>query len=178
MVTVPVPTYIDERGFDDHSVPRVDTTAELLALARGGVGGQSAIKFTIPAFDQPPDAPGLPRAHIMDSRFFGLHDEWFYFRLLNGQPVAGSGQTPVAQLQFRNVEQIYAWARAQPKGSLPLGLTWAGDRLYSPRFYDLSLNTNPRTLGVGSIVHFDAADATNTTGNGTDAWLLELEYSD
>lgn len=52
----PVPHFVDETGFDDHSVPSVVSVDELLALSRTGVGGQSVVKFVLPAFDLVDDA--------------------------------------------------------------------------------------------------------------------------
>ena len=42
MPSVAVPHYVDENGFDDHTVPSVATVEELPALSRLGVGGQTA----------------------------------------------------------------------------------------------------------------------------------------
>ena len=170
--TVPTPTYVDENGFDDHTVPTVATVDELMALSRSGVGGQAAMKFTIPEFDRPADAADLARVHLMDGNFYGLHDEWYYFRLLNGQPIPGSGVGAYAGEQFATVAEIYEWAHAQ-RGGLPLGLEFFGDRLYSSDFYDLALHGEPRAFGVGSIVRFPDAVA-----GADDHWLIELEYTD
>ena len=108
----------------------------------------------------------------MDGAFFDLHDEWYWFRLLNGQPIAGLDVAPVTEHRFGSIAEIRAWARAQPAGGLPLDLEFVGDgRLYSPAFYAHALHDEPRTLGVGSIVRFPTAD-------GEARWLLELEYTD
>lgn len=168
---VPVPHFVDETGFDDHSVPRVSSVAELIALSRTGVGGQSVMKFVLPAFDLPADAPGLARAHLMDSAFYELHDEWWWFRLLNGRPVPGDDTAPSTERRFGSVAEIEQWARALPAAQLPLGLRFVEDRLYSERFYDVALHSEPRSLGVGSIVRFPDAI-------GQVRWLLELEYTD
>ena len=170
---VPVPVFIDENGFNDHSVPRVDSIDELMALSRPGVGGQTAMKFTIPEFDRAVDAPDLARVHLMDSNFYRLHDEWYFFRLLNGQRVPGADVQPVVGQRFATIEQIYRWARAQPAGGLPLGLTLNTDRLYSTDFYDLALHGDPRPYGVGAIVRFP-----DPVAGEPDHWLIELEYSD
>ncbi|MFN8020253.1 MAG: PEP/pyruvate-binding domain-containing protein [Acidimicrobiales bacterium] len=169
--SVPVPHYVDETGFDDHSVPSVATQDELLALSRTGVGGQSVMKFVLPEFDRPADSPGLTRAFLMDSGFYELHDEWWWFRLLNGRAVPGDDTVPLTERRFGSVGEIEQWARSLPPSKLPLGLKFVGDRLYSEGFYDLALHAEPRTLGVGSIVRFP-----DTTG--AVHWLLELEYSD
>ncbi len=169
---VPVPRFVDEAGFDDHSVPSVDTVAELIALARTGVGAQSAIKFVLPEFDRPSDAPDLARVHLMDSNFYGLHDEWYVFRLLNGQPIPGEDVAPISGRQFATMQEVYAWATALQPADRPLGLRFIDERLYASAFYDLAVNSDPRSMGVGTIVRF--ADL----AGGPDHWLIELEYSD
>lgn len=171
--SVPVPTFVDENGFDDHTVPSVDSIEELMALSRRGVGGQSSVKFTLPQFDRPVGAPDLARAHLMDSNFYGLHDEWYFFRLLNGQSVPGAPATPSHERRFADVGDIQRWAAALPPDELPLGLTYVGDRLYAADFYDLALHGDPRVLGVGSLVRFP-----DPTAGRPDHWLIELEYSD
>ena len=170
---VPVPTFVDENGFDDHTVPVVETVGQLMALSRSGVGGQSSMKFTIPQFDRPADAPDLARAHLMDGNFYSLHDEWYYYRLLNDQPVAGTDVSPVPGQRFASVEEIYRWANSVPAAELPLDLTFIGQRLYASGFYDLALHGDPRLFGVGAIVRFP-----DPTAGRPDHWLIELEYAD
>lgn len=168
-----MPHYVDDNGFDDHTVPSVTTVEELMALSRSGVGGQSSMKFTIPEFDRPVDTADLARAHLMDGNFYSLHDEWYSFRLLNGQPIPGDAVTPVAGHHFASIDEIYRWAAAQPSGSLPIGLSYSGERLYAEDFYDLALHGDPRRFGVGSIVRFP-----DSVAGRPDHWLIELEFSD
>jgi hypothetical protein len=174
--TVPVPTSVDEQGFDDHTVASVSSEAELLALARSGVGGQWVVKFVIPMFDRPTSVRPLPPIRLMDSNFYSLHDEWYWFRLLNGRPIPGADVDPVAGLQFDSIAAIYDWADLQPPDGLPLDLRWSthsGDRrLYSSDFYDLILHGSPRRYAAGSLVRMPDADGTGAS------WLIELEYSD
>ena len=170
---VPVPTFVDENGFDDHTVPVVETVGQLMALSRSGVGGQSSMKFTIPQFDRPADAPDLARAHLMDGNFYSLHDEWYYYRLLNDQPVAGTDVSPVPGQRFASVEEIYRWANLVPAAELPLDLTFIGQRLYASGFYDLALHGDPRSFGAGAIVRFP-----DPMAGRPDHWLIELEYAD
>jgi hypothetical protein len=170
--SVPVPTYVDENGFDDHSVPSVAGVAALMALSRPGVGGQAAIKFVIPDLDRPTDAPDLLRVHLLDSNFYSLHDEWYTFRLLNGQPIPGDDLAPITDQQFATMDDLYRWATAQPADQLPLELRFIDDRLYAERYYDLVLHGEPRRYGSGSIVRL--ADA----ATGDVRWLIELEYAD
>ena len=85
---VPVPTWVDENGFDDHSVPRIESVLEYFALSRTGVSGQAVVKFTIADFSV------APEIWWMDAAFYELHDEWYWFRLLNGADVPGSSFAP------------------------------------------------------------------------------------
>ena len=155
-------------GFDDHTVPRLSTVDEYSALARSGVSGQSVVKFTIPSMLSGSEV------HWLDSNFYELHDEWYWFRLLNGQPVPGSDAEPLRGESFSTIEEVYAWAGDQR--DLPLGLRWVdsssfGERLYSDAFYELVLDTTPRTHAVGSLVRMAAP-------SGEEHWLIELEYGD
>ncbi len=169
----PVPTYVDEAGFDDHTVPAVGSVDELMTLARSGASGEASIKFTIPDFDKPADTPSLARTHLLDGNFYNLHDEWYFYRLLNGQPIPGADVAPVAGQHFATIADIYTWAESGPPSELPLELTFSGERLYAEAFYDLALHTEPRTHGVGSIVRLP-----DPVAGEPDHWLIELEYSD
>lgn len=95
--------------------------------------GIASTKIVITAFS----TPALRDLRFYDANFFTLHDEWYWFRLLNGARVPGNpGVAPVRGLSFASIRDIYAWARAQP--TLPLDLQIADGRLYSWRFYDLA----------------------------------------
>jgi hypothetical protein len=131
------------------------------------------MKFIIPDFDRPLGAQGLARVHLMDSNFSGLHDEWYFYRLLNGQPIPAAAVAPVVGRRFSTIAEIYRWARSMPADDLPLGLTLNGEHLYATAFYDLALHGDPRTFGVGSIVRFP-----DPVASEPDHRLIELEYSD
>ena len=121
------------------------TVAELMALSRPGVGGQSALKFTIPQFDRPADAPELARAHLMDGNFYSLHDEWYYYRLLNGSRSPATTPCPSASQQFVDDRRdLPLGASACRPATLPLDLTYIGERLYAAEFYDLASHGDPR----------------------------------
>ena len=159
-------------GFDDHTLPELDSVDEYFLLAQSGASGGSVVKFSIPSMLQGTDV------YWMDSQFYRLHDEWFWYRLLNGQPVPGSDRQPVEGEDFSTIEEIYAWASELNSGDLPLDLRWVGssafgDRLYSDEFYELVLDTQPRHYAVGSLVHLPANPLSES-----DAWLIELEYGD
>lgn len=152
--------------FDDHTVPSLDSVAHFEQRAVGEHGRQ-AVKFVITGF-------GTERAQVRyaDGHFFTLHDEWYWFRLLNGQRIPGrEGITPVEGLSFASVQDIYGWAKAQQ--TLPLDLTWVDDaRLYSPRFYTLALDVKPRAFGLGTLLRVAAE------GARPERWAFHLEYTD
>ncbi|MDP1823695.1 MAG: PEP/pyruvate-binding domain-containing protein [Archangium sp.] len=151
--------------FADHTVPSLATQADYEGLAVGA-NGRFELKFIVTSFGT------APAIRFMDSRFFTLHDEWYWFRLLNGAHVPGrEGIAPVDGLQFATVADIYTWAKAQVV--LPLDLTWVDDgRLYSPRFYTLSLDVRPRAFGLGTLVHVTAR------GTRPERWAFQLEFQD
>lgn len=167
---VPVPHEIVD-GFDDHTVSRIDSVAEFGALARVGVAGQAAVKFSIPEMTESDDVRWL------DSNFYSLHDEWYWFRLLNGRSVPGFDSEPITGTEFATVDDIVEWAQDRTEDDLPLDLQFIesrthGQRLYSPMFYRVAMPDEARNYGLGSLIHFpEAAD-------GRDHWLIELEFSD
>lgn len=161
----PVPTEIGADGFDDHTVGSIDTVDDFFALARTDATGQSVVKFTIP--DLAADA-----VRWFDSSFYELHDEWYWFRLLNGYSVPGFDTAPAPGLEFRSIDQIYAWASANPDLPLDLAFT-ASDRLYSPRYYDEALFADGKSYGLGSVIHFPPNAVSDR-----DRWVIQLEYSE
>lgn len=155
--------------FDDHTVPAIADVATFEALA-SDVPGLQVVKLLLTSF--PDDEARAIR--YLDGTFFTLHDEWYWFRLLNGARVPGVEDAPVEGLSFASIEEIYAWAKEQP--TLPLDLTFVtDDRLYSPRFYQLALARRPRALGLASLVR---APARTEAPIREEIWAFELEYSD
>ncbi len=154
-------------GFDDHTRAALGSRADYAALLAPGPGLES-VKFIVTDFA---DANARD-SRFYDGNFFTLHDEWYWFRLLNGQRVPGDPETaPVRGFRFDSIALIYAWARTQ--GTLPLDLAFTGDgRMYSGRFYALALDTAPRRYGLGSLLHVPAKDAR------PERWAFELEYTD
>ncbi len=150
-------------GFDDHTVTGFDSEAAMRAYLAPGPEPRQ-FKFVITGFGSGDEVP-----RYMDGGFYGLHDEWYWFRLANGVRVPGEDQVdPLEGLSFSTVQEVVDWCRTLPE--LPLGLRWTGDgRLYSPRFYELGLE-DPRAFGLGAVV---------TMGVEPQArWFFELEYSD
>ncbi len=153
-------------GFDDHSVAKLATVADYERLA-ATAHGRAAGKFIVTGFNTAQED-----IRYLDNAFYALHDEWYWYRLLNGQRIPGrDGIVPVDGLHFTSVAEIYGWAKQQT--TLPLDLTWVDDgRLYSPRFYELSLSVSPRAFGLGTLIHVTA-----TTGR-PERWAFQLEFTD
>lgn len=127
--------------------------------------GVATAKFTIISFGEAP-ARDL---RFYDSNFYDFHDEWYWFRLLNGARVPGDDAVPVEDSSFATVADIEQWARTRP--TLPLGLQFIENRLYSQRFYDHSFGPS-RRFGLGALVRVPPR-------NGSPArWAFELEYGD
>ncbi len=156
-------------GFDDHTVRVLRDTDAFFDLAAGGQG-LVATKFVITQFDQPP----LREVRYYDANFYTLHDEWYWFRLLNGASVSGDTTTPYPG-SFDSISAIYDWARETEP--LPLDLRWvsSGARLYSPRFYQLGLGTTPRKFGLGTLVYLPARTEEPIRD---EIWAFELEFTD
>ena len=120
-----------EADFPDHTLAGLDSVADFERIAVQAYGLSTA-KFVITAFGDPENRGG----RFYDGRFYTLHDQWYWFRLLNGARVPGDFVEPVRGLRFATVDSITAWARTQPL--LPLDLAFYGDRRYSNRFYYFS----------------------------------------
>jgi len=143
--------------FDGHTASRFESVDDFDTFARSGVGTQSVVKFSIP------DMLHATDVDWMDSKFYELHDEWYWLHLINGVPIAGSPTPPVEGFSFESVEDVYAWAESASSNELPLDLQFVdsrsfGRRLYLPEFYALALDADPRVFGVGSLVRFGATE--------------------
>ncbi len=162
------PRPVGPDGFDDHTRPSLASRADYDALAAQAHGRQD-VKFIVTAF---PQAQGL---RFLDSAFYTLHDEWFWFRLMNGERVPGREDlAPFTGGRFETVRAIYDWARGERV--LPLDLRWVeGDRLYSPRFYELALTPGSRSFGVGTLLHLAAVTAPEPR---EERWVMMLEVTD
>ena len=163
-------------GFVDHTVAAVADVGEYDALAEAGPSSQ-ALKLVLTRFGS-----GGERVRFLDSAFYALHDEFYWFRLMNGARVDGLDGAPDAPVStahgpFATVDEIVRWARAEVAAGrrLPLDLTFVdgGLRLYSPRFYNLALFDHPRSMGIATVLHFPAVDDEHP-----ERWALELEFQD
>ena len=151
---------------EDGTYPDVNSIDEFDQLARVD-GVQAAVKFVIPDLS-------TSGVFWLDSSFYELHDEWYWFRLLNGESVPGLATIPpdIAPAGgFGSIDEVYEWAAARPT-NLPLDLrfTREGDRLYSDEFYDLALRDPDKSYGLGTLVRYEAEDRPR--------WVIELQFTE
>ncbi len=166
----PVVARPDNPSFDDYTTAKVASLAEFqqlaaatpLATQRPTLAGT---KFVITGFSE----PARRRIHFLDGRYYRFHDEWAWFRLLNGQSVRGL--PPLAPRAFRVPEDARQWA-SEHESELPDGLELTDGRLYARRFYELSMVPSGRELGAGSLIHVEAR------GTKPELWGFEMEYAD
>jgi hypothetical protein len=160
----------DDPGFYDYTTAHVGSVEEFRQLAavppkaddRPAIAGA---KFVITDFSD----PSKRRIHYLDGRYYQFHDEWAWFRLLNGQDV--SGMEPLEPHAFRAPEDARRWAVAHEE-ELPDGLEVNDGRLYARHFYDLSLTEDERELGAGSLIHVEAR------AGKPELWGFEVDYTD
>jgi hypothetical protein len=161
----------DDPGFYDYTTAQVRSLAEFqqLAAVPEGVAERPAVagaKFVITAFSQ----PGARRIHFLDGRYYRFHDEWAWFRLLNGQSVPG--MQPLQTHAFAAPNDARSWA-AEHEDDLPERLEITDGRLYVREFYDLSLAKTARPFGAGSLIHVEAKPPQRQ-----EIWGFEVDYSD
>jgi hypothetical protein len=160
----------DDPSFYDYTTARVTSLAEFqqLAAVPPGVDDRPAVagaKFVITSFSD----PDKRRIHFLDGRYYQFHDEWAWFRLLNGQSV--SGMDPLEPHAFASPDDARHWAAAHDD-NLPDGLEMTEGRLYARHFYDLSLAGTDRDLGAGSLIHVEAR------AKRPELWGFEVDYTD
>ena len=78
-------------------------------LAATGGSGTAALKFVIVGFGD----HETQTTRFLDARFYGFHDEWYWFRLINGQRVPGSRARPLGGPQFATIAAILDWVRVR-----------------------------------------------------------------
>lgn len=157
--------------FDDHTFPCVGSTDSFYWLA-GSRTDTSTVKFTIPSFSD----PAARHVRFLDSVFYSIHDEWYYFRMLNGQTVEGEDMYPPYPGSFSTVQDIYSWALVTDP--LPYGdgfLSFTGERLISARFRDMIIDIQPRIIGAGTLIYLP--ERTEPLARD-EIWGFELEYLD
>lgn len=172
----PPPCVVRPDGFDDHTALGFGDVGCLLDFA-AGEGSPAQVKFVIVDFDAA-DGPDGPLVHFYEPDFYRLHDEWYYFRLLNGAAIPGWHVAPPATPGFATVAEIYEALASV--SALPLDLRFLPDgsnRLYSPLFYrhaGLGANAASAFFGLGSLLRFEA----NPDRAVPEAiWAFDLEYS-
>ena len=154
-------------GFDDHTLPQLESREDYARLAKSGASLE-AVKFVVTEFDK-----SERQAHYYDANFYTLHDEWYWFRLMNNARVAGDDTNPY-EGSFATIEDIYTFAKATDE--LPLDLRFVGERLYSPRFYSLAIGTGSTPIKAGTLIHIDERTIDSQTYD--EVWAFELEFSD
>ena len=108
------------------------------------------------------------RVRFEDGAFYEFHDEWYWFRLMNGVTACGSSASPVRGRTFATVQEIEAALKDQPR--LPLDLSRTSDgRIVSPSFYTLSLRTKPRMYATGTMFRWPGTP---------DRYAFELAFVD
>ena len=161
----------DDPGFYDYTTSKVTSLAEfeqLAAAVPSGAGDRPTVagaKFVITSFS---DAKQR-RIHYLDGRYYKFHDEWAWFRLLNGQAVPG--MDPLEPHAFAAPEDARRWAVAH-EDQLPLRLEVTDGRLYAREFYDLTLTKTERDIGAGALIHVAAR------ANRPEIWGFEVDYTD
>ncbi len=163
--------------FDSHTRHTFATEAELLAFSKQGDGRHRA-KMLIADLG----GPGA-RVHYYEPDFFQMHDEFWWYHLLNGKPVPmpGCEQAPLNGMRFDSIAAIYT--AAEGMHPLPLKLKRAGERIYSKRFYDLVMRDDEFTRSPGWHRHLAAAGiAFHPPRAGRSVpgalWTIGLEYGD
>lgn len=149
--------------FDSHTVPDVASIEVFEQLGRVE-GTQTVLKFAIPDL-------GTPGVVWMDASFYELHDEWYWFHLLNGLPLPGLPTEPIsASSGFESIDEVYEWAEDN-RDALPLDLRFSSEgRLHSNEFYELALRDVDKTYGLGSLIRY-------RTDSG-DRWVVQLEFAE
>jgi len=153
-------------GWDSHTIPAFSTVDELLAFAT--LESPAQVKFVFTDFTD----REASFEEFMDAQFYTLHDQWYWYRLLNGVPIPGHDSSPVEGESYATIEEILD--AHPPESDLPLDLKYYGDRLYSPKFYADAFGDD-RFFGLGSIVHFEATPGRRVP---EEIWAFELEYQD
>jgi hypothetical protein len=159
-------------SFNDHTVSGFASTEDFHAWADVGLSPQQ-VKFALTNFQTSEGS-----VHFYDARFFSMHDEWYWYRLLNNQGIAGFPVMPVDGTGFDSIDAIYAALSDASTLPLDLRFTSAG-RLYSPLFYDAALGRGDfedgRFFGVGSLLYYPAQEERVYPG---EIYCFELEFVD
>lgn len=158
------PDACDEE-FDDHThVGAMDVDTFQRLLENSVSEREQRVDFLVTSVAR----PALRRVRFEDGSFFSFHDEWYWFRLLNGVSACGSSANPIALGTFETIDEIYAFLADDE--DLPLDLARTADgRIVSPSFYELSLRTSPRVYGPGTLFRYVGPQ---------DGWAFEVAFVD
>jgi len=179
--TCEVPLEPGDPDFNDHTLARIPSVDCFFSYAGSFEHDPVLLKFVIS--DLNAGAPADAALFFYDNGFYQLHDEWYWFRLLNGHTIPGlATPQPVTGPSFATIAAIYqAYAGAT---NLPLDLAFLGTgtgfdgRLYSPNFYALVGFNKPlaeRFFSLGTLVHFAPEPQ---RAHPEEVWAFEFEYTD
>ena len=163
------PLWPEQAGFDDHTRGSVESVEAFDALARRSATGSAALKFIIVDFER--ERPGQVR--YLDSSFYEFHDQWYWFRLINGAAVPGSNTRPQSGLSLESVEAAAEWVAARNRPVYDL--RWIDGRLYSDEFYELGVRAEEPVFGLGTLLHIPARSEAPPRPA---LWAFELEYGE
>ncbi len=156
--------------FDDHTVDRFAASDAFDAFAKNQNGTRAA-KFVMPLFHRAGTG-----ARFLAPDFYRMHDEWYWFRLMNGQTVPGPVPEPLQDQSFASLAEIYQTFQG---AHLPLELIWVENRIYSVYFYTLALGDPEhdvqRAFAVGTLLHLPADPR---RPRPEELWLVLLEEQD
>jgi len=160
--------------FDDHTILGFESAECLLAYAGPSLHDPVGVKFVLLDFSS-----SSSQVRYFDNGFYQLHDEWYWFRLLNNHAIPGlvdALATPVAST-FESIAAVYD--AVSQMDTLPLDLRFlagGSNRLYSPHFYSLGgfdSSGITRFFGMGTVVHYEPNSQRRSPG---EIWGFELEY--
>lgn len=152
-----------DQTFDDHTHVGAIDAATLESLQENPGASPQTVDFLVAWVSD----TQRREVRFEDGAFYDFHDQWYWFRLLNGVSACGSSANPVQGQHFATIAEA---DRALSRGALPLDLVRTGDgRLYSPSFYTLSLRAKPRVYASGTLFRYVGAD---------DRYAFELPYVD
>lgn len=152
-------------GFDDHVVLALHSLEHFRRLTAAQHGKLKTIKFILPSFQhRTPNS----RVLYMDGDFYTFHDEWYWYRRLNGVPALGDRglEKPPGCATPKDCTR---WGRQQDIP--PMGLRFVEDRMYAHQFYDMALGEH-RKVGLGALVFSEGNEKRDAV------FGFRLEYMD
>lgn len=151
-----------DESFDDHTHRGAIDLATFERFLESPAGEEPQRVDFFVAFLTEPD---FRHVRFEDGSFYEFHDQWFWFRLMNGVSACGATTNPVSGQRFETITAIEDSLRGKVELPLDLART-TGGRYVSPTFYTLAFRAEPRVYAPGTV--FRRADK----------WWFELEVSD